>query len=134
MSNKVNILLVEDDPDDVELMRQALEDNRVQFSMEIVNHGDRVIPHLEMSKKFPDIVVLDLNLPKLHGREVLKRIKASNLFSAIPIVILTTSSSQSEREHCLNAGADAFITKPSSVPGFNDMVATIIGVAVRVTQ
>jgi CheY-like chemotaxis protein len=134
MSNKINLLLVEDDPDDVELMRQALEDNGLEFSMEVVNHGDKVIPHLETCKKFPDVIVLDLNLPKLHGREVLKRIKAMDTFSTIPVAILTTSSSQTERDHCLNAGADAFITKPSSVPGFNDMVATIMGVAVRVTQ
>src|SRR5690349_19341444 len=134
MSNIINLLLVEDDPDDVELMRQALEDNGIEFQMEVVNHGDRVIPHLEMCKKFPDVIVLDLNLPKLHGREVLKRIKSTHSFSAIPVAILTTSSSQTERENCLNAGADAFITKPSSVPGFNEMVATIMGVALRVAH
>ena len=53
MSNRIDLLLVEDDPDDVELMRQALEDNNVDFLMEVVNHGDKVLPHLELCKKFP---------------------------------------------------------------------------------
>jgi CheY-like chemotaxis protein len=131
MRQLIDVLLVEDDPDDVELMRQAMDDNRVEYAMQVVNHGDQVMGHLEMCKKFPDVIVLDLNLPKLHGREVLKKIKSSKEFSAIPIAILTTSSSQHERENCLSLGADAFITKPSSVAGFNDMVATIMGIAVK---
>lgn len=131
---KLFMLLVEDDPDDVELMRQALDDNGISYLIEVVNHGDRVIPHLDLCKKFPDIIILDLNLPKLHGREVLKKLKASDSFSGIPVAILTTTSSQSERENCLKMGAEAFITKPSSVAGFNEMVATILGIAVRVPQ
>jgi CheY-like chemotaxis protein len=131
MSSKIDMLLVEDDPDDVELMRQALLDNSIKFEMEVINHGDRVIQYLESCKKFPDVIVLDLNLPKLHGREVLRKIKAVNSLSSIPVAILTTSSSQSERENCLKLGADIFITKPSSVAGFNEMITAIVNIAVR---
>src|SRR5690349_9167213 len=99
MKGQLALLLVEDDPDDVELMRQALDDNGVRYVVEVINHRDQVLNHLEMSKKFPDVIILDLNLPKLHGREVLKKLKASK-FSAVPVVILTTTSSQHEKENC----------------------------------
>lgn len=133
MSTQIALLLVEDDPDDVELMRQALDDNNISYGVEVVHHGDQVLRHLEMSKKFPDVIVLDLNLPKLHGKEVLKKLKSSQ-FSTIPVVILTTTSSQTEKENCLKLGAEAFITKPASVAGFNEMVATIVSVADKITQ
>jgi CheY-like chemotaxis protein len=134
MNNQLFVLLVEDDPDDVELMHQALADNDVRYSLELVSQGDKVVPYLEACKKFPDVVILDLNIPKLHGREVLKKIKGSHSFSSIPVAILTTASSSMERDNCLSLGADAFITKPSSVQGFNEMIQSILGIAVRVPQ
>ena len=134
MNQELFVLLVEDDPDDVELMHQALADNNVRYSLELISQGDKVIPFLESCKKFPDVVILDLNIPKLHGREVLKKIKASSSLSSIPVAILTTASSSMERENCLTLGADVFITKPSSVQGFNDMVHSILGIAAKVPQ
>lgn len=127
--NKISILLVEDDPDDIELMQEALQDNKVHFNMVTINQGDRVMKHLELNKQLPDIILLDLNLPKLHGREVLLRIKESSLFKNIPVVILTTSSSVLEKEYCLKAGASSFITKPSTVDGFNETVEEIVSIA-----
>jgi CheY-like chemotaxis protein len=134
MNNELFVLLVEDDPDDVELMHQALADNDVRYSMELINQGDQVISFLDSCKKFPDVVILDLNIPKLHGREVLKKIKSSVTYSAVPVAILTTASSNMERDNCLALGADVFITKPSSVQGFNEMVQSILGIAVKVPQ
>src|ERR1700755_165851 len=99
----ISILLVEDDPDDIELMQEALKDNNIEFNMQSISQGDHVLPHLQLSKNFPEIIVLDLNLPKLHGREVLIRLKESEKFKDIPVVILTTSSSLKEKEFCLNA-------------------------------
>lgn len=125
--NTYSILLVEDDPDDVELMIQALHDNDVAYRMETISQGDKVVPHLECCESLPDIVVLDLNLPKLHGREILSRLKALPQLRALPVVILTTASSQQERDQCLRLGADLFITKPSTVKGFNEMIAAIVG-------
>jgi DNA-binding response OmpR family regulator len=127
--NTFSILLVEDDPDDVELMVQALKDNAVPYVMETISQGDKVIPHLESCQTLPDIIILDLNLPKLHGREILTRLKASAQFETTPVVILTTASSQQEKDQCARLGADLFITKPSTVKGFDEMVAAIVNTA-----
>ncbi len=97
MASPLNILLVEDDQDDVELMQDALRDNDIPFAMEIVRQGDKVLPYLKTCKNLPNVILLDLNLPKMHGREVLSRIKLSEDFKQIPVVILTTSSSQAEK-------------------------------------
>lgn len=132
MKNDIFILLVEDDPDDVDLMKEALAANKVSYEIETINQGDKVMPYLRVCKKFPSVIVLDLNIPKLHGREVLKQVKTTDNLKHIPVAILTTSSSPAERENCLNMGADIFITKPSSVDGFNQMVASILSVAVKV--
>ena len=129
--NTLHILLVEDDQDDVELMQDALRDNDVAFTMEIVKQGDKVLPFLKACKNFPNVILLDLNLPKMHGREVLSRIKLSEEFKNIPIAILTTSSSVAEREFCLSAGATEFLTKPSTVEGFNKTIEVIQKIAVR---
>lgn len=129
--NTLNILLVEDDQDDVELMQDALRDNDVQFTMDVVRQGDKVIPHLKACKNLPNVILLDLNLPKMHGREVLSRIKLSSDFRHIPVAILTTSSSQTEKEFCLSAGATHFLTKPSTVEGFNKTIETILKIALQ---
>lgn len=134
MNTELFVLLVEDDPDDVELMHQALTDNDVRYSLELINQGDKVIPYLDACKKFPDVVILDLNIPKLHGREVLKKIRESLNYTNLPVAILTTASSQMERDNCLALGADVFITKPSSVQGFNAMVQSILNIAIKVAQ
>ncbi|HEY9047261.1 MAG TPA: response regulator [Ohtaekwangia sp.] len=124
----MNILLVEDDPDDVELLLEALHDNNIEFMMESIKEGDKVLSYLELCKNLPDIIILDLNLPKMHGREVLISLKGSR-FSVIPVVILTTSSSREDIDFCLKSGADTFISKPSTVEGFNKTVMTIAAIA-----
>lgn len=130
-TNTLNILLVEDDQDDVELMQDALKDNGIQFKLDVVKQGDKVIPFLKMCKNFPNVILLDLNLPKMHGREVLSRIKLSEDFKHIPVAILTTSSSQAEKEFCLSAGATHFLTKPSTVDGFNKTIEEIVKIALH---
>ncbi len=130
-SNTLNILLVEDDQDDVELMQDALRDNGVKFNMDVVRQGDKVLPFLKSCKNLPGIILLDLNLPKMHGREVLSRIKLSEDFRHIPVAILTTSSSQAEKEFCLSAGATNFLTKPSTVEGFNKTIQLILKIALE---
>jgi CheY-like chemotaxis protein len=130
-NNTLNILLVEDDQDDVELMQDALRDKGVNFHMDVIKQGDKVLPFLKACKSFPNIILLDLNLPKMHGREVLSRIKLSEDFRHIPIAILTTSSSQAEKEFCLSAGASYFLTKPSTVDGFNKTIELIRKIALH---
>jgi CheY-like chemotaxis protein len=125
----LNILLIEDDQDDIDLMQDALRDNGVDFTMEVIKQGDKAIPYLEACKKFPDIILLDLNLPKVHGREILDSIKSSHSFKHIPVVILTTSSSRDDLEYCVKAGANSFLTKPSTVVGFKETVNAIVDIA-----
>jgi len=125
----LSILLVEDDPDDVELMQEALESASLEYTMKVINQGDKVISYLETCKNFPNVIILDLNIPKLHGREVLNLLKTSNHFRSIPVAILTTASSQKEKEQCIHAGADTFLTKPSTVDGFNETINAILAIA-----
>ena len=124
--NQLSILLIEDDPDDVELLKEALKNAGIIYEIKILEEGNSVLPYLEMCKIFPDVIVLDLNIPKLHGREVLQLLKKSDRFRNIPVVVMTTASSQREKETCLLAGADQFLTKPSIVAGFDDAVKTIV--------
>lgn len=79
MQNPLRILLVEDDPDDVDLLESALRDNNIGFQSTVIAQGDQVLKHLELCKIFPEIIILDLNLPKMHGREVLTQIKSSDI-------------------------------------------------------
>ena len=122
------ILHVEDDSDDVELLQEAFDNNDLSVSIEVLKQGDVVLPWLESGKMLPNVIVMDLNLPKLHGREILGRIKSHPKFKSIPLVVLTTSSSQTDLDYCLKLGADEFITKPSTVEGFNRTVAIIMDV------
>jgi CheY-like chemotaxis protein len=126
LMNQISILLIEDDPDDVELMEVALKGVDVDYTMKTISQGDTVIPYLETCRNFPNVIILDLNIPKLHGREVLHLIKKSERFKNIPLAILTTASSQKEKDQCLQLGANIFLTKPSTVEGFNQTIKAIV--------
>jgi DNA-binding response OmpR family regulator len=126
MHNPLRILLVEDDPDDVDLLESALRENNIGFQSTVIAQGDQVLKHLQLCKIFPDIIILDLNLPKMHGKEILTQIKSSDIIKQIPVVILTTSSAPADRSFCLQAGASAFLIKPVTLAEFNAAVQTII--------
>lgn len=128
MQKLIHILLVEDDPDDVELLESAFRDNQVAFESTVIPQGDHVLPHLEMCKIFPDIIILDLNLPKMHGKEVLSQIKLSESLKQIPVVILTTSSAQGDLDFCMQKGADDYLIKPVTLDDFNAVVQKILSV------
>jgi CheY-like chemotaxis protein len=131
MSKALNILLVEDDPDDIELMEDALKGSEVIYKLETVKQGDQVLPHLEQTQYKPDVIVLDLNLPRIHGREVLKSLKDSLRLKNIPVVILTTSSAKKEMEYCMTNGADEYLIKPVTMEGFSKIINSIIYIAKR---
>jgi CheY-like chemotaxis protein len=126
MQNPLRILLVEDDPDDVELLESALHENNIKFQSTLITQGDQVLKHLELCKIFPDIIILDLNLPKMHGKEVLAQIKSSDHIKQIPVVIMTTSSAPADRDFCVRAGTSAFLIKPVTLDEFNAAVKTIV--------
>lgn len=125
MPVSLNILLIEDDPEDVELFTQSLQDHKIDHAIALVTDGAKAVEYLKKSESLPDLIVMDLNLPLLHGRDVLTHIKKSPLRN-IPLVVLSTSSSDLDRSYVLNNGANKFITKPSSVSEIRGMVADIM--------
>jgi CheY-like chemotaxis protein len=124
-----HVVLVEDDPDDIELFKEALKETEIPHDVHVIMQGDIVLDHLVKKEKKPDIIVLDLNIPKRPGKEILGLLKSSAEFKKIPVVILTTSSSRADMEFCLKGGAEKFITKPVNSEGFEIMAKTIFSIA-----
>lgn len=124
-STKITILLIEDDIDDVELLQEALANNLTDYAMKVIMEGDRVAPYLDNYEVLPDVIVMDLNLPKTDGREIMKYIKASAVFGAIPLVVLSTSSAREDIDYAYNMGAKTFVTKPITMDGWNAVGVTI---------
>ena len=126
MANKFNksfiILLAEDDPDDVVLIRDAFNENRFECKFLSVNDGEELLDYLYVRGKFydpslcpkPDIILLDLNMPKKDGREALAEIKSDFTLKTLPIVVLTTSNSEVDITRSYNLGANSYVTKPMS--------------------
>jgi len=117
----LTILMVDDDEDDRYLTRSAFEENKISCSIEFVEDGSDVIDMLHKRGKYqkrtgglPNLILLDLNMPKKDGKQVLREIKASPAFKHIPVIIFTTSKSPEDVLQAYNLGASAFITKPSS--------------------
>jgi CheY-like chemotaxis protein len=114
-SRPINILLVEDDADDIELTRRALERAKVRNQIWTVTDGAAALAFLRGEKPHqdaprPDLVLLDLNLPRLDGRDVLLRIREDPQLRGLAVVVLTASDE--EHEHLASLAADAFLTKP----------------------
>jgi chemotaxis family two-component system response regulator Rcp1 len=129
-SSPIEVLLVEDSPGDVRLTREALKDAKVQISLHVAQDGieamaflNRVGTHVEAPR--PDLILLDLNLPRKDGREVLKEIKESVSLRSIPVVILTTSSSEADVLQSYNLHANCYISKPVDLEGFLKVVRSI---------
>jgi CheY-like chemotaxis protein len=126
----LDILLIEDDMDDVDLLKDALHENNVYYQMEVIMEGDKVNSYLNAVKTLPEIIVMDLNLPKTGGKEILQDIKKSFALTEIPIVVLTTSSSKDDIDYCTSLGISKFITKPATIDGWNLTVNNIVDVAI----
>lgn len=131
MPHPVRILLVEDDEDDITFFELALKKQAIATQLTTLTDGDQVMPYLSDTDEHPDLLVLDLNLPKLPGRDVLTQVKRSPMGRGIPIVILSTSSAQEDSDFCIANGADRFLTKPTSLTSLTDMLAEVLDVAIR---
>lgn len=116
------ILLGEDNPADVYLIRQALEENGVKYNLQVASHGGELIAAISKGASgadaTPDLVILDLNLPRHDGLEVLKLIRDNQNFKEVPVVILTSSDSPKDRTAASLLGADCYIRKPSNLEEF----------------
>ncbi|MBC7695319.1 MAG: response regulator [Burkholderiales bacterium] len=129
-TNPINILLVEDNPGDIRLTQEAFKDGRIKNELNIVMDGEEAIFYLKKIVKYsdvitPDIILLDLNLPKKDGREVLSEIKADPLLKRIPIIILTTSTAQSDIVSTYSHHANCCIMKPVDFNQFINVIRTI---------
>jgi two-component system response regulator len=126
----IEVLLIEDSPGDVRLTREALKDAKVHIRLSVVSDGVEAMAFLERQGEFtdaprPDLILLDLNLPKKDGREVLKDIKESATLGSIPVVILTTSASEADILKSYRLHANCYITKPVDLDGFLKVVNSI---------
>ncbi len=126
----IEVLLVEDNPGDAELTRIALEDSKISIHLNVVEDGVEAMAFLRKQDKYvkvahPDIVLLDLNLPRKDGREVLAEIKGDENLKRIPVVILTTSQAEEDILKAYNLCANCYITKPVDFDQFVKIVQSI---------
>jgi CheY-like chemotaxis protein len=126
----IDILLVEDSPSDVLLTREALRDARIANDLSVARDGEEAMAYLRQEgehagKRRPDLVILDLNLPRKDGREVLRDIKGDESLRRIPVVVLTTSSSDRDIGDCYDSHANCFLTKPIDFEEFIDVVRSM---------
>jgi two-component system, chemotaxis family, response regulator Rcp1 len=126
----MEVLLVEDSPGDVRLTREAFKDARVHINMHVASDGTEAMAFLRredghLNAPRPDLILLDLNLPKKDGREVLEEIKKSPKLKSIPVVILTTSASDADILRSYLLHANCYITKPVDLKGFLNVVKSI---------
>lgn len=127
----LRILLIEDDPDDVELLQEALYESRVPHDLHVIMDGEKVVDYLKNQLLLPDIIVLDFNLPKLHGKALLTLIRSVDRLARIPLVVLTTSASPLDIQYAQDHGASKYLTKPSTMSGFSATVEAIVAVGRR---
>jgi two-component system response regulator len=126
----IEILLVEDNPGDVGLAREALEIGKLCNDLNVVGDGEAALAYLRGQGKYsgkprPDLILLDLNLPKKDGREVLAEIKADRALRRIPVVILTSSSAEQDILKSYDLHANCYITKPIDMDQFVKVVQSI---------
>ncbi|HTJ48840.1 MAG TPA: response regulator [Cyclobacteriaceae bacterium] len=122
----INILMADDDPDDRMLMKEALEENNLPNTIDFVEDGSELMDYLYNKGRFllektirPGLIFLDLNMPKIDGREALRIIKSDPLLRRIPVIVLTTSKAEEDIATTYDLGVNSFISKPAR---FADLV------------
>ena len=128
--NAIEILLVEDNPGDAYLAQEALQDSKMQNNVYHVEDGEEAMAFLRREGNFgevpkPDLILLDLNMPVMDGREVLKEVKADDNLKRIPVVVLTTSSADEDILKSYDLQANCYITKPIDLEQFLKVVNSI---------
>ncbi|MCJ7443198.1 MAG: response regulator [Methanotrichaceae archaeon] len=113
----LRIMLVEDDPEDVNFTKRVLKYNKIYKNLIIVSNGSEALNSLEQlatEKRFPDLILLDLNLPDISGIDLLKKIKENTRFESVPVVILTGSNVDDDIQKSYDLGASTYLVKPIS--------------------
>ena len=129
-ASPIDVLLVEDDPGDELMTREAFEDNKIRNTLHVVRDGQEALDFLYRQGEYteaprPDLVLLDLNLPRYDGRQVLERIKTDPELALIPVVVLTTSSAEEDILRSYKLHANAYVTKPVDLEQFIGAVRQI---------
>lgn len=126
------ILLADDDPEDCMLAQDALAESKLANELHVVNDGEELLDYLYQRGKFtpetaprPGLILLDLNMPRLDGREALAQVKSDANLRSIPVVILTTSKAEEDIYRTYDLGANSYITKPVSFDGLVNVTRTL---------
>lgn len=127
---RLEVLLIEDDAADAELTRKTLEKGKVLLNLNIVTDGEKAMQYLHRQGPYidaarPDLVLLDLNMPRKDGREVLREMKADADLRSVPVVIVTTSSADEDILKTYGLGANCYVTKPIGLDQFTNVVKAI---------
>lgn len=129
----MTILYADDDPEDRMLTEEAFEESKFSANLQFVEDGEQLMNYLHQKGEYsdtekypaPDLILLDLNMPKKDGRECLKEIKDSELLRKIPVVVLTTSNDEEDVIKTYNLGVSSFITKPVTFDSMVDIVKSL---------
>ena len=126
----VDVLLVEDDPGDILMTREAFEQYKIRNVLHVVTDGEQALQYLRRTGDYagaprPGLILLDLNLPRLDGLEVLAELKADPVLKVIPVVILTTSQAQQDVLRSYALHANAYVSKPVDFERFMDVIRQI---------
>ena len=129
-ARQIEVLLVEDDPGDVLMTREAFEDYKLRNQLHVVNDGADAMAFLRREGEYaeaprPDLILLDLNLPRMDGREVLQAVKSDAELASIPVVVLTTSEAEEDILRSYSLHANAYVTKPVDFERFIEVVRRI---------
>jgi CheY-like chemotaxis protein len=130
LAEPVEILLAEDNPGDAKLTRKALEQGKVINNLHVVTDGVDAMAYLRQEGEYadkprPDLVLLDLNMPRKDGREVLQDIKSDEDLRRIPVVVMTSSEAEEDIVQSYDLHANAYVTKPIDFDGFLDVVGSL---------
>jgi two-component system, chemotaxis family, response regulator Rcp1 len=136
---QIEILLVEDNPGDVRLTQEVFKEGKIRNKLNVAWNGEEALAYLHREGRFaqaprPDIILLDLNLPRKSGREVLAEIKTDPRLKCIPVVILTTSQAEQDIAESYNQHANCYIVKPVELDQFINVVRTIEGFWLQIVK
>jgi chemotaxis family two-component system response regulator Rcp1 len=130
MTVPIRVLLVDDNPGDADLTKETLEASKMHLDIAVVTDGMDALAYLRRQAPFedarlPDLILLDLNLPRLSGREVLAEIKGDRALQAVPVVVLSSSDAEQDVLKSYQLGASCYVTKPVGLEAFQSIVRSI---------
>ncbi|UOM34758.1 response regulator [Acuticoccus sp. I52.16.1] len=130
MTEPIKILLLEDNPADVELTREAFLNRKLRLTLDVVHDGNEALDYLHrrgvyVGRTLPDLVILDLNVPRVSGKSVIAEIKSTELLKRLPIVVLTSSSAETDVIESYDLGANCYVNKPLDFSSFEDIVVAL---------